>query len=120
MNRITPFLWFDTQAEEAARYYVSIFPGARLGTVTPFPAGGRGPEGSCMTASFTLGGDEIVALNGNRRHAFSPASSLYYACETAAEAEAITDKLAAGGERQFGGWLVDKYGVSWQVAARER
>lgn len=118
MNRITPFLWFDTQAEEAARYYVSIFPRARLGAITPFPAGGRGPEGSCMSASFTLGGDEIVALNGNRRHPFSPASSLYYACESEVEAEAISARLAAGGERQFGGWLLDKYGVSWQIAAR--
>jgi predicted 3-demethylubiquinone-9 3-methyltransferase (glyoxalase superfamily) len=117
MKGVIPFLWFDTQAEEAANYYVSIFPGAKLRSISRFPAGGRGPAGSVMTASFELGGQQIVALNGNPRFAFSPATSLRYECADAAEAEAITEKLAAGGVRQPGGWLKDRYGVSWQVGA---
>src|SRR5688500_14514416 len=116
MTRITPFLWFDTQAEDAARHYVAIFPDAKLGAITRFPAGGRGPAGSVMTVAFELAGQPIVALNGNRRHAFSPASSLLYTCRNGDEAEAVTGKLAAGGERQPGGWLRDRYGVSWQIA----
>jgi predicted 3-demethylubiquinone-9 3-methyltransferase (glyoxalase superfamily) len=118
MNPITPFLWFNSEAEEAARYYVSIFPNARLGTVQRFPAGARGPEGSVMLASFELAGQEIVALNGNRKHPFSPASSLLFSCDSKEQAEELTEKLATGGERQPGGWLVDRYGVSWQIALR--
>jgi len=118
MTALIPFLWFDSQAEEAARHYVSIFPNAKLGEIQRFPAGGYGPEGSVMTASFELGGQQLVALNGNQRHAFSPASSLLVFCKDAAEAEAVTAKLAVGGERQPGGWLKDRFGVSWQVAVR--
>jgi predicted 3-demethylubiquinone-9 3-methyltransferase (glyoxalase superfamily) len=116
-NAVIPFLWFNTEAEEAARYYVSLFPNAKLGEVQRFPAGGRGPEGSVMLARFSLGGVELVALNGNKKHAFSPASSLLFQCASPAEAEALAEKLAHGGERQPGGWLVDKFGVSWQVAS---
>lgn len=115
MKNIIPFLWFDSQAEEAARYYAGIFPGGKMGEVQRFPAGGYGPEGSVMTASFEIAGNTLVALNGNRRHAFSPASSLLVSCSTAEEAARVTEKLAEGGERQPGGWLRDKYGVSWQV-----
>lgn len=118
MNNLTPFLWFETQAEEAARYYAGIFPDGKMGEITRFPAGGRGPEGSVMTASFEIAGNTLVALNGNRRHAFSPATSLHVACRNVEEAEEVTGKLAAGGERQPGGWLRDRYGVSWQVSAR--
>lgn len=115
MSTLIPFLWFKDQAEEAARYYVDIFPRAKLGGIRRFPANSRGPEGSVMTASFSLGEQQLVALNGNPRFEFSPAMSLLYPCANAAEAEAVTEKLAAGGERQPGGWLRDKYGVSWQV-----
>jgi predicted 3-demethylubiquinone-9 3-methyltransferase (glyoxalase superfamily) len=118
MKGIIPFLWFDTQAEEAARFYADVFPGAKLGEIRRFPAGARGPEGSVMTASFELAGQSIVALNGNQRHAFSPASSLLFFCKDGAEAQTLTAKLAAGGEIQPGGWLRDRYGVSWQVMAR--
>ncbi|HEV7608570.1 MAG TPA: VOC family protein [Steroidobacteraceae bacterium] len=117
MSAITPFLWFENQAEEAAHYYIGIFPDAKLGEVRRFPAGSRGPEGSVMTASFTLGGQQLVALNGNPRFAFSPAMSLLYMCASSAEAERVAGQLAEGGERQPGGWLRDKYGVSWQVHA---
>jgi predicted 3-demethylubiquinone-9 3-methyltransferase (glyoxalase superfamily) len=117
MKGVIPFLWFDTQAEEAARFYASVFPKARFGEIRRFPPGARGPEGGVMTASFELAGQTIVALNGNKRHAFSPASSLLFSCETGDEAETLTAKLAEGGERQPGGWLRDRYGVSWQIMA---
>ena len=117
MKGVMPFLWFDTQAEEAARYYTSIFPGARLGEIRRFPPGSHGAEGSVMTASFELDGQTIVALNGNNLHAFSPASSLLFLCKGGEEAEAVRKNLSAGGELQPGGWLKDRYGVSWQVMA---
>jgi predicted 3-demethylubiquinone-9 3-methyltransferase (glyoxalase superfamily) len=115
MSSLIPFLWFENQAEEAARYYAGIFPGAKMGEIQRFPAGSRGPEGSVMTASFMLGDQVLVALNGNPRFAFSPAMSLLYSCASRDEAVALTEKLSAGGEKQPGGWLRDKYGVSWQV-----
>ena len=115
MKGLIPFLWFNTEAEEAARYYVGIFPDAKLGEIQRFPANGRGPEGSVMTASFTLGDQLVVALNGNSRFAFSPAMSLLYGCVNPEDAAHVTDRLSAGGEKQPGGWVRDKYGVSWQV-----
>jgi len=117
MKGLIPFLWFATEAEEAARYYVGIFPDAKLGEIQRFPAGSRGPEGSVMTASFTLGDQLLVALNGNTRFPFSPAMSLLYRCADTDEAARLTERLSAGGEKQPGGWLRDKYGVSWQVHA---
>jgi predicted 3-demethylubiquinone-9 3-methyltransferase (glyoxalase superfamily) len=119
MNGVVPFLWFDTQAEEAARFYSATFPRAQFGEIRRFPAGGRGAEGSVMTASFELAGQTVVALNGNPRHAFSPASSLLFFCEDPAEAETLIAKLSEGGKRQPGGWVKDRYGVSWQVMARQ-
>jgi predicted 3-demethylubiquinone-9 3-methyltransferase (glyoxalase superfamily) len=115
MKGLTPFLWFATEAEEAANYYVGIFPDAEAGEVHRFPKGGHGPEGGVMTASFRLAGQTVVALNGNPRFKFSPAMSLMYTCRSEASASALTEKLAAGGQKQPGGWLLDKYGVSWQI-----
>jgi predicted 3-demethylubiquinone-9 3-methyltransferase (glyoxalase superfamily) len=117
MKTVTPFLWFADQAEEAALYYVGIFPDAKLGSIMRFPANSRGPEGSVMTASFEIAGQQIVALNGNPRFAFSPAISLLFMCKDDEEAGRVAEKLAGDGERQPGGWLRDKYGVSWQVRA---
>ena len=117
MSALIPFLWFNDQAEEAARYYVAVFPDATMGEIQRFPAGSRGPEGSVMTASFTLGEQQLVALNGNPRFAFSPAMSLLYSCANAGDAAQLTERLSAGGEKQPGGWVRDKYGVSWQVHA---
>ena len=117
MQKISPFLWFNDQAEEAARYYVGIFPGAKLGEIQRFAAHSRGPEGSVMTASFTLGDQLLVALNGNPRFGFSPAMSLLFSCASSDEAANVAERLSAGGERQPGGWLRDKYGVSWQIRA---
>jgi predicted 3-demethylubiquinone-9 3-methyltransferase (glyoxalase superfamily) len=119
MNGVIPFLWFDTQAEEAARFYAATFPGATLGEIRRFSAGNpHGAEGSVMTASFELNGQTVIALNGNRGHAFSPASSLLFVCQEAGGAEPLIARLSAGGERQPGGWLKDRYGVSWQIAER--
>jgi len=119
MNGVIPFLWFDTQAEEAARFYAATFPGATLGEIRRFSAGSpHGAEGSVMTASVELNGQTVIALNGNRRHAFSPASSLLFFCNEAGDVEPLIAKLSAGGERQPGGWLKDRYGVSWQIAQR--
>ena len=113
---VTPFLWFKSEAEEAARYYVSVFPDAKLGTIERFAAGNpHGQEGSVMTASFELAGQQIVALNGNPKFRFSPAMSLHYWCADPDQAAGLILKLSEGGETQFGGWLIDKYGVSWQV-----
>jgi predicted 3-demethylubiquinone-9 3-methyltransferase (glyoxalase superfamily) len=118
MSGVIPFLWFDTQAEEAAHFYSATFPGAKLGEIRRFPAGNpHGTEGSVMTASFDLNGQTVVALNGNRRHAFSPATSLLFFCG-ADDVERLIAKLAEGGERQPGGWLKDRYGVSWQIVGR--
>lgn len=117
MKGVIPFLWFDTQAEEAANYYVFVFPGARLGEVRRFPAdSAHGAPGSVMTAEFEVAGQRVIALNGNRRHAFSPASSLLVFCRDSSEAESVSAGLADGGERQPGGWLKDRYGVCWQLA----
>jgi len=94
---------------------VGIFPGAKLGEIQRFRANSHGPEGSVMTASFTLGDQRLVALNGNPRFGFSPAMSLLFSCASREEAATVTERLAAGGEKQPGGWLRDKYGVSWQI-----
>lgn len=107
----------ESQAEEAARWYAGIFPGGKLGAIRRFPVGARGQEGSVMTASFEIAGHEIVALNCNQRHAFSPASSLLIRCANDAEAARVTEKLSEGDEKQPGGWLRDRYGVSWQISA---
>ena len=92
MSALIPFLWFNDQAEEAARYYVGIFPDAKMGEIQRFPAESRGPEGSVMTASFTLGDQQLVALNGNPRFAFSPAMSLLYSCANADDAARLTER----------------------------
>jgi len=119
VNGLIPFLWFDTRAEEAARFYSGTFPGAKLGEIRRFPAGNpHGAAGSVMTASFEIAGQTVVALNGNARHAFSPASSLLFFCRDGDESERLIADLSAGGERQPGGWLKDRYGVSWQIMAR--
>jgi predicted 3-demethylubiquinone-9 3-methyltransferase (glyoxalase superfamily) len=109
MQRITPFLWFDKEAEEAAKFYVSIFKNSKIGDVMP------GPNGTVMGLSFTLDGQEFRALNGGPMFKFSPAISLVVDCRTQQEVDELWDKLSAGGEKQPCGWLKDKYGVSWQV-----
>jgi predicted 3-demethylubiquinone-9 3-methyltransferase (glyoxalase superfamily) len=116
MQKITPFLWFDDQAEEAMNFYVSIFPNSRVLGVTHYGEEGPGPKGTVMTAAFELDGQEFVALNGGPRFKFTEAVSFVVNCETQQEIDYYWKKLTAdGGEEVQCGWLTDKYGLSWQV-----
>lgn len=115
MQKIAPFLWFDTQAEEAANFYVSVFKNAKITSVTRYGPAGPGPEGQVMMVVFMLEGHEFMALNGGPQYTFSPAMSLLVNCETQAEVDRLWEKLGEGGQEQACGWLQDKYGVSWQI-----
>ncbi len=119
MQKITPFLWFDDKAEEAANFYVSIFKNSKIGRAARYSeegakASGR-PKGTVMTVPFELDGQEFVALNGGPVFKFSPAISFVVNCETQEEVDELWGKLSEGGETNRCGWLKDKYGVSWQV-----
>ena len=117
MQRITPFLWFDDQAEAAAKFYVSVFKNSKI-TGTSHYTGEEpsGQKGSVMTVSFELDGQEFVALNGGPRFKFTEAVSLVVNCETQEEIDYYWEKLTAdGGEEVQCGWLADKFGLSWQV-----
>jgi predicted 3-demethylubiquinone-9 3-methyltransferase (glyoxalase superfamily) len=115
MRKITPFLWFDDKAEEAANFYVSIFKNSKIGRVSRYGEGGPGPKGSVMSVTFTLDGEEFSALNGGPVFSFTPAISFFVDCKTQAEVDELWEKLSAGGEKGQCGWLKDKYGVSWQI-----
>jgi predicted 3-demethylubiquinone-9 3-methyltransferase (glyoxalase superfamily) len=115
MQKITPFLWFNDQAEEAMNFYVSIFKNSKVGTVTRYGEAGPGPKGSVMTATFQLEGQEFMALNGGPHFSFTPAISWFVNCETQAEVDELWEKLSAGGKKDRCGWLTDKYGLSWQI-----
>jgi predicted 3-demethylubiquinone-9 3-methyltransferase (glyoxalase superfamily) len=115
MQKITPFLWFDSQAEEAARTYTSIFKGSKMGTITRYGDEGPGPKGTVMTATFQLFGQEFIALNGGPQFKFSPAISFVVNCETQEEVDELWEKLSQGGEKNKCGWLTDKFGLSWQI-----
>ena len=115
MQKITPFLWFDGKAEEAMRFYVSIFKNSKVGAITRYGDAGPGPKGTVMVVTFQLDGQEFIALNGGPQFTFSPAISLVVNCETQEEVDAFWDKLSEGGEKQQCGWLKDKYGLSWQI-----
>ncbi len=115
MPRITPFLWFDTQAEEAAKFYVSIFKNSKILTITRYGEAGPGPKGSVMTMRFQLDGQEFIALNGGPHFKFTEAISFSVDCKTQAEVDEFWEKLSAGGQEGPCGWLKDKYGLSWQV-----
>ncbi len=108
-QKITPFLWFDTQAEEAANFYVSLFPDSAVTNTTP------GPDGSALVVGFRLAGQEYIALNGGPHFHFTEAISLSIDCATQAEVDDYWNKLSAGGSTSQCGWLKDKYGLSWQV-----
>ena len=119
MQRITPFLWFDSQAEEAATFYVSVFPNSGVGKIARYDddsaqACGRAP-GSVMTVEFRLDGQEFVALNGGPVFKFNEAISLVVHCTTQAEVDWYWQQLTAGGQEVQCGWLKDRFGVSWQV-----
>jgi predicted 3-demethylubiquinone-9 3-methyltransferase (glyoxalase superfamily) len=119
MQRITPFLWFDQQAEEAANYYVSIFKNSRIGGVTRYDEAGAKasgqPKGSVMTVEFELEGQPFTALNGGPHFKFTEAISFVVHCETQAEVDHFWEKLSAGGQEIQCGWLKDRFGLAWQV-----
>jgi len=114
--KIYPFLWFETQAEEAANFYCSIFPNSRIGKVTRYGKTGPGPEGTVMTISFFLDGAEFTALNAGPRFKFTEAVSFVVPCKSQQEIEHYWSKLTSvGGEESMCGWLKDKFGLSWQI-----
>ena len=115
MQKITPFLWFDSQAEEAANYYVSVFRNSRIRRTARYGDAGPGPKGSVMTVEFELDGNEFVALNGGPHYTITPAVSFVVNCKDQADVDYYWDKLTAGGMPVQCGWLTDKFGVSWQV-----
>ena len=123
MQKITPCLWFDNQAEEAAKFYVSIFKHSKIGTMTRYGEAGAEvsgrPKGSVMTVTFEIEGQEFVALNGGPHFTFSEAISLMVQCETQQEIDEMWEKLSQGGEEGPCGWLKDKYGLSWQIVSPE-
>jgi predicted 3-demethylubiquinone-9 3-methyltransferase (glyoxalase superfamily) len=115
MQKITPFLWFDDQAEEAMHFYTSIFKNSKVGTVSRYPEGAPGPAGKVMSATFQLEGQEFMALNGGPLFKFTEAISLFVNCETQEEVDALWAKLSARGKESQCGWLKDKFGLSWQI-----
>jgi predicted 3-demethylubiquinone-9 3-methyltransferase (glyoxalase superfamily) len=115
MPKISPFLWFDNQAEEAMNFYVSIFKNAKIGNVSRYGDAGPGPKGSVMVASFELDGMKFTALNGGPQYKFTEAISLYVDCDSQEEVDHYWEKLSAGGQVQQCGWLKDKFGLSWQI-----
>jgi len=115
MQKITPFLWYDGQAEEAVNFYVSIFKNSRIVSMARYGEVGPGPKGSVMTAAFQLEGQDFVALNGGPQYKFTPAISFVVSCETQEEVDELWEKLSAGGRKDRCAWLTDKFGVSWQI-----
>jgi len=115
MPKITPFLWFDNQAEEAANFYVSIFKNSKIVNVSRYGEAGPGPKGSAMTVVFQLDGQEFIALNGGPHFKFTEAISFSVDCKTQQEVDEYWEKLSAGGKPGQCAWLKDKYGLSWQI-----
>ena len=115
MQKITPFLWFDGNAEEAMNLYVSVFKNSKVVSVTRYGEAGPGPKGTVMSATFELEGQQFYALNGGPQYKFTPAVSLFVSCKTQQEVDELWNKLSAGGHKDRCGWLQDKYGLSWQI-----
>lgn len=128
MQRITPFLWFDNNAEEAANFYVSIFSavresssngsGSKITGITRYGAEGPGPKGSVLTVAFQLDGQEFVGLNGGPQFKFTEAISFVVNCDTQEEVDKFWEKLSNGGKTIQCGWLKDRYGISWQIVPK--
>jgi predicted 3-demethylubiquinone-9 3-methyltransferase (glyoxalase superfamily) len=116
MPKITPFLWFDDgQAEEAANFYVSVFPNSRITRISRYGEAGPGPKGGVMVVAFELDGQPFLALNGEPQFDFTEAVSFSVECRTQAEVDEYWEKISAGGEQGPCGWLKDRFGLSWQV-----
>ena len=119
MQKITPFLWFDRQAEQAMNFYVGIFKNSKVLSVNRYGKGAPLPEGTVLTASFELNGLKFVALNGGPMYKFSPATSFVVDCDTQAEVDYYWEKLGEGGKYNRCAWLDDKFGVTWQVVPKQ-
>jgi predicted 3-demethylubiquinone-9 3-methyltransferase (glyoxalase superfamily) len=115
MQKISPFLCFDTQAEEAAKFYVSIFRNSKIGKIARYGDAGPGPQGSVMTVAFELDGQQFTALNGGPQFKFNESVSFVVRCETQEEVDDYWTRLSQGGRTQPCGWLKDKFGLSWQI-----
>jgi Uncharacterized protein conserved in bacteria len=115
MQKITPFLWFDSNAEEAARFYTSIFKNSKIGTIARYGDSGPGPKGSVMTVEFQLDGQPFIALNGGPNFKFTEAVSFVVSCVSQEEIDELWEKLSEGGKKDRCGWLKDRYGLSWQI-----
>jgi predicted 3-demethylubiquinone-9 3-methyltransferase (glyoxalase superfamily) len=115
MQSITPFLWFDGNAEEAMNFYVSIFRDSKIESVSRWGEVGPGPKGTVMTATFQLAGQRFMALNGGPQFTFTPAISFFVSLETQQEIDELWEKLSEGGSKERCGWLKDRYGLSWQI-----
>jgi predicted 3-demethylubiquinone-9 3-methyltransferase (glyoxalase superfamily) len=115
MQKITPFLWFENNAEEAMKFYTSVFKNAKVGNVARYGDTGPGPKGTVMTAEFSLEGVEFVALNGGPHFKFNEAVSFVVNCETQEEVDYFWEKLSEGGQKSRCGWLKDKFGLAWQI-----
>jgi predicted 3-demethylubiquinone-9 3-methyltransferase (glyoxalase superfamily) len=115
MQKITPFLWFNDQAEEAMNFYVSLFKDSKIVNVSRYGEGGPRPKGTVMIATFQLNGQEFTALNGGPEFKFTEAISFFVDCKTQEEVDYLWEKLSDGGEKGQCGWLKDKYGLSWQI-----
>ena len=118
MRKITPCLWFDTEGEEAATFYTSVFPDSRIVEIARYGSAGPRPEGMVMTVSFELDGQKFIALNGGPEFTFNESISFEVECDTQEEVDAFWSKLSDGGEEGPCGWLKDRYGVSWQIVPR--
>lgn len=115
MQKITPFLWFNNNAEEAVQFYTAVFPDAKVLNMVRYTAGGPGPEGEVMTAVFQVQGQTFMALNGGPQFQFTEAVSFVVNCESQNEVDHYWEKLSEGGQKSRCGWLKDKFGLSWQV-----
>ena len=118
MPKITPFLWFNDEAEEAANFYASVFRNSKVKAVTRYSDAGPGPKGSVMTVNFELDGQEFTALNGGPQYTFTEALSFVVHCDTQQDVDYYWDTLTAGGQESQCGWLKDKYGLSWQIVPK--
>jgi predicted 3-demethylubiquinone-9 3-methyltransferase (glyoxalase superfamily) len=115
MQKITPFLWFDNNAEEAVNLYTSVFKNSKIKSVSRYGDAGPGPKGSVMVIRFELEGQEFLALNGGPQYKFTPAISLTVNCQSQEEVDKLWEKLSADGKTDQCGWLHDKFGLSWQI-----
>jgi predicted 3-demethylubiquinone-9 3-methyltransferase (glyoxalase superfamily) len=117
MHKVNPFLWFEKDTEEAVEFYVSVFDDAKITSTTRYLEGGPGPVGEVMTMTFTIADQEFIALNGGPQRGFTFTSAISFVvnCENQEEVDRLWDQLSEGGEQQQCGWLVDRYGVTWQI-----